>query len=404
MPIIMNPIIMNSRIAAIPHLDSFLADHPRAVAGWGRKASGMRAGLLGALLRRPVLRLEDGFLRSIARREGPLSLMLDTVGVYYDATRPSAMEQTIAQGSANDARALALAHAWRAAGFSKYNHRPDPREPVTHPYVLVADQCQGDAGLRWGLAGTGSAVQDRFERMIQTALDEHPDCVVLVKTHPDLLSHGRKGLLRPDHIRHPRLRVMAHHCHPAGLIAGARAIYTLTSLIGFEGLIWGRPVRCFAMPFYAGWGLTQDEMPAPARRGTARIEDLLHAAFIDLPRYADPLTGRRWSAEEAFADAALRLSRQRTAQRRRAGMETRDIPTPALPAPAFAQDNAASPAAPPGPGNNVLARAPPSSALYFTNACAPLIARWWHTSGARPIRAVAPNSFVVEGERTAGWC
>jgi capsular polysaccharide export protein len=58
---------------------------------------------------------------------------------------------------------------------------------------------------------------------------------------------------------------MAHHCHPAGLIAGARAIYTLTSLIGFEGLIWGRPVRCFAMPFYAGWGLTQDEMPAPAR-------------------------------------------------------------------------------------------------------------------------------------------
>lgn len=350
------PIIMNRRIAAIPHLDSFLADHPRAVAGWGRKASGMRAGVLATLLRRPVLRLEDGFLRSIARGEGPLSLMLDTTGVYYDATRPSMMERTIAQGSANDARALALAHAWRAAGFSKYNHRPDPREPVAHPYVLVADQCQGDAGLTWGLAGTGGAVQDRFERMIQAALDEHPDCMVLIKTHPDLLSHGRSGLLRPDRIRHPRLRVLAHHCHPAGLIAGARAVYTLTSLIGFEGLIWGRPVRCFAMPFYAGWGLTRDEMPAPARRGTARLEDLLHAAFIDLPRYVDPLTGRRWSAEEAFADAALRLSRQRMAQRRRAGLEPRDLAPPVLPEPAFAaspacaQDNALPPARSVRPG------------------------------------------------------
>lgn len=39
----------------------------------------------------------------------------------------------------------------------------------------------------------------------------------------------------------------------------------------------------------------------------------------------------------------------------------------------------------------------PSSALYFTNACAPLIARWWDTSGARPIRRAAPNSFVAEG-------
>jgi hypothetical protein len=37
-------IVMNRRIAAVPHLDSFLADHPCAVAGWECKLSGRMAG------------------------------------------------------------------------------------------------------------------------------------------------------------------------------------------------------------------------------------------------------------------------------------------------------------------------------------------------------------------------
>lgn len=37
----------------------------------------------------------------------------------------------------------------------------------------------------------------------------------------------------------------------------------------------------------------------------------------------------------------------------------------------------------------------PSSALYLTNACAPLIAHWWDNGRARPIRRIAPNSFVM---------
>ena len=39
--------------------------------------------------------------------------------------------------------------------------------------------------------------------------------------------------------------------------------------MGFEALLWGRPVHCFGMPFYAGWGLTQDRLVPPERR-TAR--------------------------------------------------------------------------------------------------------------------------------------
>lgn len=37
----------------------------------------------------------------------------------------------------------------------------------------------------------------------------------------------------------------------------------------------------------------------------------------------------------------------------------------------------------------------PSSALYLTNACAPMIARWWDMGAARPIRRLSANSFVT---------
>ncbi len=314
-------ILMNRRIAALPHIGSFLADRPRAVAGWGAKPSGQLAGWLGALLGRPVLRLEDGFLRSITREEGPLSLLLDETGIYYDARAPSGMERAILRSATladkdAQARAMRLAQTWRAAGLSKYNHLPPPA-PVAGPYVLVADQCRGDLSLSHGLAGRGKAASRRFDAMLRAALDEHPDCTVLVKTHPESHRQGARGLRRPGAPGHPRLRVLAQPCHPARLIAGARAVYTLTSLIGFEALIWGRPLRCFAMPFYAGWGLSQDEMPPPPRRAQARgvhLADVLHAAFVDLPRYVDPRTGQRWSAQQAFADAAARLAALRHAE------------------------------------------------------------------------------------------
>ena len=38
----------------------------------------------------------------------------------------------------------------------------------------------------------------------------------------------------------------------------------MTSLLGFEALLRGKSVTCLGLPFYAGWGLTDDHHPAPA--------------------------------------------------------------------------------------------------------------------------------------------
>lgn len=291
----------NRAISKIPHLQTFLADHPNALAGWGRKPSGRRAVALARLLRRPHVLLEDGFLRSVARDAPSLSLLVDDIGCYYDAAAPSRMELAIAAGARPDeaTNARALIAAWRAAGLSKYNHAPDYAGALPERYVLVADQCAGDLSVAGGLADARA-----FPAMLAAALCDYPDHQVLVKVHPDVQTHAKRSWLPLAALAHPRVRVIADGCHPVRLIAQAAAVYAVTSLIGFEALVHGRPVHCFGMPFYAGWGLTRDRLPAPHRRGAREIEDLVHAAFVVVPRYADPASGAPWDAARAIAHAA----------------------------------------------------------------------------------------------------
>ncbi len=103
----------------------------QAVLAWGRKPSALKAEALALGLGLPLLRLEDGFLRSFGTGENfpPLSLVVDDQGIYYDSTCASALEALLAsdvdvlEGIAADvarARALVLAHR-----LSKYNHAAD---------------------------------------------------------------------------------------------------------------------------------------------------------------------------------------------------------------------------------------------------------------------------------------
>ena len=56
--------------------------------------------------------------------------------------------------------------------------------------------------------------------------------------------------------------VLDADCRIADVLARVNAVYTVSSLTGFEALIRGLPVRCFGVPFYAGWGATPDEASA----------------------------------------------------------------------------------------------------------------------------------------------
>lgn len=278
-----------------------------AIAGWGLRPTTQQARAQAAAEGLPYLALEDGFLRSVGlgQDDPPLSVVIDDLGIYYDASRPSRLEALISAppDAAAEARAEALVMAWREAGVSKYNHLREHAGALPARYVLVADQTLGDASVRHGEADAAS-----FQRMLDAALAEHPDCCVLVKIHPDVFSGRKRGYFDVAKLQTmARVQVLAADVHPVRLLREAEAVYAVTSQIGFEALLHGRPLRVFGMPFYAGWGLSVDDLPAPARRGRASLTALVHAALIAYPRYLDPETGRRCEVETVLAH--LRLQR-----------------------------------------------------------------------------------------------
>ena len=272
------------------------------VIAWGRKPSAAKAARFAGRHGMRLVRLEDGFLRSVrpGRREPPLSIVLDDAGIYYDASVPSRLEALIATPltERQQSRASALIDAWRTARVSKYNHAREFAGDLPLRYVLAVDQTLGDASIRHGLADSAS-----FSRMLAAALAENPACTVVLKVHPEVMAKRKRGHFDLSALaKNPRVLVLAEDLHPASLIEHAEAVYTVTSQMGFEGLLWGKRVRTFGMPFYAGWGLTEDELAAPARRLPGlQLESLAHAALVDYPRYIDPETHSRCEVERAIA-------------------------------------------------------------------------------------------------------
>jgi len=267
------------------------------VIAWGRKPSAMTALRFADTHGLNLLRIEDGFLRSVevGGKKPPLSLVIDDAGIYYDATSPSRLESLVAASHTESqlSRAQTLAASWRKARLSKYNFAREFEGDLPARYVLVADQTQGDASIHYGLADETS-----FERMLSSALAENPDCTVLLKVHPKVVAGLKAGHFDLELLaENPRIKLLDEDVHPATLIERAEAVYTVTSQLGFEGLLWGKRVRTFGMPFYAGWGLSQDELPAPARRRPVSLEDLLYAVLVDYSRYIDPETGKRCEVE-----------------------------------------------------------------------------------------------------------
>lgn len=292
------------RIATLPSLlpdyalqNGTVGDVAQAdwVMAWGRKPSALKAMTEAAKSQRPILSLEDGFLRSVGlgADDPPLSLIVDDLGIYYDASAPSRLEQLIATplDAEETERAQALQQLWQQQRVSKYN---DARiEPLDLPAdcVLVADQTCADASLQ----GAGP---DDFRAMLTAAQERYPASTILLKVHPDVVAGRKRGHFDLKALAgHPRVKVLSRNIHPAELLPRMRAVYVMTSQLGFDALLWNVPVHTWGMPFYAGWGLTDDRLPAPSRRLPASLAQLIHASLVRYPRYVCPERGEPCTPE-----------------------------------------------------------------------------------------------------------
>jgi capsular polysaccharide export protein len=295
--------IYSKGIAQIPFLESFLQDevilNPKNscplsyIAGWGRKPSAAIAIKKAEKRNIPYLSLEDGFIRSVGlgvHETRRFSLIVDPVGIYYDATQPSRLENMLNQDVFSNEL---LNEARECIDFivknriSKYNHTTKRFTPDNHDKknILLVDQTANDMSVELGLADAGS-----FKQMYEHALKSYPDENIYIKVHPDVIAGKKKGYLSELPLN-SSVKVISEDTNPIDLIYHMDHVMVVTSQLGFEALLLGKKVSCFGIPFYANWGLTEDHLTCGRRKKKRSVLELFAAAYLCYPSYIRPDTG-----------------------------------------------------------------------------------------------------------------
>lgn len=293
----------------------FINDPAQVPAGGRLLVWGMQpvADKLAAGVR--LLRAEDGFLRSVglgADLIRPLSWVIDSRGIYFNAEQPSDLEHLLANKVfqlASLQRAALLRQRIVALGLTKYNVGAGGwRRPAGAAKVILAPgQVESDASLRFAAYGIRSNIE-----LLRTVRQQNPQAYILYKPHPDVLAGLRAGGAAED--------TAGQYCdelltetNMGALLNEVDEVHVLTSLTGFEALLRGKTVHCYGQPFYAGWGLTTDVRPQPRRTRRLTLDELVAGALIDYPLYLSR-DGKALISPEAALDELVAW-RERTAGR-----------------------------------------------------------------------------------------
>jgi capsular polysaccharide export protein len=255
----------------------------------------------------PLIRIEDGFIRSVAlgaNRVPPLSLCFDASAMYFDATKQSDLErilQTYDFGA--DAplmrRSKAGLERLLKSRLSKYNSSYDVDieqiyGPKDRKRILVVGQVEGDASIE-----KGCDRQLNNSDLVRIAAVENPGAQIIYKPHPEVLLRTRPNQSDPREVSHLCM-VLDQDITLADAFQTVDHVYTITSLSGFEALIRGIKVTCVGMPFYAGWGATDDRQICSRRTARRAPEEIFAAAYILYARYFDPVSRKALTFEEAL--------------------------------------------------------------------------------------------------------
>ncbi|GAA4218257.1 capsular polysaccharide export protein [Sagittula marina] len=256
---------------------------------WGQSPYAHRGERIAAQRGARVVRIEDAFLRSLhPGRSGdpPLGLMIDHTGVHFDGRHPSDLEHLLATDPLDDSaildRARGVIARMREGHLSKYSATLPDADAPPPGYVLVVDQTRGDASVR---ASDGD--RSRFLEMLFVAREENPGANILIKTHPETTAGLREGHFTEADAVGP-VRLYDGSASPWTLLEGATRVYTLSSQMGFEAILAGHKPRVFGRPFYAGWGLTEDEETFPRRTRVLTRAQLVAGALVLFPTWYDP--------------------------------------------------------------------------------------------------------------------
>lgn len=289
---------------------------------WGNEEGGYNqwAKEIAARDGAEIVLAEDGFIKSAdtwANSAAPLryrrgcSVIFDRKGYYFDGTRTNELEEMLASDAVeigaderDEARRI-MARIVREE-ITKYNHQ----SRVARAYgragrrkVLVVDQSFGDASIRLGCADEGT-----FMRMLEDAKRENPEADILVKTHPDTQAGTRKGYYSGIREEGNVFRV-TDAINPYAFLKEVDTVYVCTTQLGFEALMAGKRVKVYGLPFYAGWGVTEDAIECPRRTRKRSLEELFAIFYLRYTKWVDPVKRCACTVDEAI-DRMIKLRRE----------------------------------------------------------------------------------------------
>jgi len=236
--------------------------------------------------------IEDGFIRSAGLGTdltAPASLVLDTTGIYYDPFSPSDLE-TILQTKQFSQEELTRAETLRVSllvnELSKYNlgsqfKKASLQVKPNQKIILIPGQVEGDASIKKGCIDVKTNAG-----LIKVVRDQQPEAYLIYKPHPDVVSGNRKGKVDNKTLR-DQCDLVLLDTSITDCLAAVDEVHTMTSLVGFEGLLRNLTVVCYGLPFYSNWGLTQDRHKLDRRTRKLELDELVAATLIDYPRYID---------------------------------------------------------------------------------------------------------------------
>ena len=253
------------------------------ILAWGKKAK-----LLKDKGYKNVITVEDGFIRSIglgASMIRPCSLVFDDVGIYYDATQPSKIEnllKTTELTSTQYERAQNLRDLLVELNISKYN--VGVAKKLTKPsedqkILLIIGQVEDDMSVQLG----GVEIKTNLA-LLKEVRRNNSKAYIIYKPHPDVHAGLRVGKIEEQ--------VVLQYANQIELDSSilecfeiCDEVHTITSLSGFEALLRGLKVYCYGMPFYAGWGLTQDKFQCDRRNKNLDLDTLVYVTLVEYAVY-----------------------------------------------------------------------------------------------------------------------
>ncbi len=276
-------------LKTVPNIEEFLGHkvvlNPKkpdaliAIAGWGYKETSQKAIQKAREWNLPYWALEEGFIRDYEGFTSPVSLVIDPIGIYYDPTKPSLLENLLnfyepMQEELETGRRI---RKWIIKNkVSKYNnYKPLDKTLLSgwQERVLVVDQTYKDMSVV--LCG---ADEKTFREMLECAIYENPQAKIYVKLHPMVYLGKKRGYLQKVK-SNDRIKVIWENFNPIQLLEHMDKVYTVSSQMGFEAILLEKEVHCFGLPFYAGWGLTRDRIKCDRRKRRLSVDKMVFMVY-----------------------------------------------------------------------------------------------------------------------------